>query len=801
MDLNDGMQYAWEGRALMFAGSGFSRGALNLRGKEFKTGRQLAEYLAKKAGMPTSVGLEDAAEEFAEMYGEDSLVKELAEEFGVKQSSPTHAQIARVPWKRIYTTNYDNVIETAYGAEGKRLHSVTLGDDIREIPKDGPLCVHLNGYIGRLSRETLFSDVKLTDTSYLTASVADSPWATLFRQDLESAQAVFFFGYSVSDLDIRRILFEKESLKGKSFFVVGQSPDIVTERRAQRFGALLKCDTAEIASQLPRQKPQRLPSERMEPLPYCIKKYEVEPSASSPRDRDIFELLLFGRLKEEFVWKTVHSQERYCLIRLAAERALAQLEFGNRATVLSSGLGNGKTIALELLKCYAAAKGYSVYSLVRPGETLFEEIENAISRTGRKLFVIDNYPDWLDTLKFFGTHGSANVFLALSSRSAAHDLLADRLAELLATRDIAEFAIDRLSGQELDQLVEYFNEFGLWGENAAWSKFRKHEYLERVCGAQWQAILIKLLESPQIHTRLEAIFGSAIKHKYHGVVAVILVLTVLGYPASPEVLADLCGQSIFESGFRRDPVIRELVDFSGDEVRLRSAVVGEFVLQHLTDPNVTVQTLVSLAKASDKASRARPYYFNIFKALMRFRNLQSLFPEHERGKATLQYYESIKGMESTKRNPLFWLQYAIAALVIEDFSRAGKYFDAAYSFAENRDYYDSFQIDNHYARFLLRQAIKSDDARGCMVAFAEARRLVYSQMDRERLHYPYRVAALFADFYDTFASRLESSQVSEIKRAAQYVADRISKLPEDRQKQRYVEECWKAMQRILKPSA
>jgi hypothetical protein len=154
-------------------------------------------------------------------------------------------------------------------------------------------------------------------------------------------------------------------------------------------------------------------------------------------------------------------------------------------------------------------------------------------------------------------------------------------------------------------------------------------------------------------------------------------------------------------------------------------------------------------------------------------------------------------MDSAKTNPLFWLQYAIAALVTEDFNRAGKYFDAAYSFAENRDYYDAYQIDNHYARFLLLKAIRSEDVAVSMVAFSEARKLIYGQMDRERLHYPYRVASLFVDFYETFASRLTPQQVGEIKRAAQYVSDRIAKLPPDRQQQRYVEECWKSMQRIL----
>jgi tetratricopeptide (TPR) repeat protein len=731
------------------------------------------------------------------VYGEDELMKEMTEEFTAKQTSPFQVQATALPWRRIYTTNYDNILETAYGAEGKTLRPVTLDDEIRNTPKDGTLCVHLNGFVGRLSRQNVLSSMKLTDTSYLTASVADSPWATMLRQDLDLAQAVFFIGYSAADLDIRRILFEKDSLRNKSFFAVGRSPDLVTERRAGRFGTVLKMDASDIVDQMTSSKPTRTYPERSEPIPYGLSKYQVEPGTSQPQDRQIFDLLLFGRLKEDFVWKTVHGEGRYCLIRSAAQRALDKIEFGSRAVVFFSGLGNGKTLALELLKCMAADKGYAVYSVVRAGATLLEEIENAMSRPGRKLFTVDNYPDWLDTLKFFGTHGGSDVALALTSRSAAHDLLADRIAEVLATKDIAEIGLDRLLPTEVEELVEYFNEYGLWGDQASWHKSRKRDYIERVCGGHWQAILIKLFESPQMQSRLEALFGTSGEPKYRGVMVAVLILAVLGYPASPDALVDLCGQAILESGFRRDSVMREIIDFSGNEIKLRSAVVAEFLLQRLTDPNLTVQTLVSIAKASDKAGRAQPQYLAIFKSLMRFRNVQNLFPEKDRGRATLQYYESIKNMESTKTNPLFWLQYAIAALVTEDFNRAGKYFDAAYSFAENRDYWDAYQIDNHYARFLLLKAIRSDDVTGAMTAFSEARKLIYGQIVRERLHYPYRVAAMFADFYDTFASRLTPPQRGDIKRAAQYISDRISILPDDRQKQRYVEECWNNMQRIL----
>ena len=280
-------------------------------------------------------------------------------------------------------------------------------------------------------------------------------------------------------------------------------------------------------------------------------------------------------------------------------------------------------------------------------------------------------------------------------------------------------------------------------------------------------------------------------------IVAILILTVIGYPPSSDAVVDLCGQAVLEMGFRRDPVITELIDFSNNEVRLKSAVAGQFIIHRIVDPNVTLKILIALARAADKAAHASSYYYSILKALMRHGNLQALLPEKDRQRPILTYYESIKGLSQAKTQPLFWLQYAIACLFLEKYERAEKYFKTAYSFAEAREYWDSFQIDNHYARFVLVRAISLGDASTCMTAFRNARKLIHNQIERERLHYPYRVASLYADFYDKFAPELKAQNKEEVKRAAKHICERIAKLPLDRQQQRYVHECWENLQRVV----
>src|SRR4029434_4627156 len=102
-------------------------------------------------------------------------------------------------------------------------------------------------------------------------------------------------------------------------------------------------------------------------------------------------------------------------------------------------------------------------------------------------------------------------------------------------------------------------------------------------------------------------------------------------------------------------------------------------------------------------------------------------------------------------------QYAIACTLFEDFERAKMYFSTAYSLAEARDDFNTFQIDNHYARFLLMRSIRSHDQGNCMHSFRDARKLIFEQIQTERRHYPFRVATHIAEFYDTFATVLSAS--------------------------------------------
>jgi SIR2-like domain len=799
MDFEDAIQEALGGQAVLFIGAGFTTGATNVAGGPFKSGPKLAQYLAAKWGLPSDTGLEDAADEFVRQKGRDELITELQQEFTVKEIALHHRQIAAIPWRRVYTTNYDNLPEIAYAQAGRRLTPITLGVDIRAIPKSGTLCVHLNGFVDRITRDGVMSELKLTDTSYVTASIASSAWSALLREDVQLARAVFFVGYSLFDLVIRRVLFETNDLHEKCFFVLGPTPEPATTRRVSRFGSLVSKGVDDFAAAIAeKQKHYVAPSPLT--IPYaCFERFH--PTLANPAfsDSAVFDLLLKGDVQPDFVWNSLRGGTRYYLKRAAVEEVLEHFRHNTPAVIVHSELGNGKTLVTEGIKCEATRAGRPVFTLTRRTDNLLSELDRLLKDATPLLLVLDGYPDWFDAIDYFARHAPDNASLLLTARTPVHDVLVDRLADSLGVKEVTEISADLLTSDDLEWLVDFLDEYGLWAAKAAWSRSRKLRFLDRDCGAEFHAILLKLLESPDILARFSAIFDALNNKKdYYEVVATILILDVLGATPRLDILVNLWGDRILgRPAFRQDPTVRQLFDFGSGRVTLRSSVAGQFILKRLVDTNILIDVLIHLAREADKLAPISRYYSDLMRELMRFGRLQYLLPEAGRREGIVRYYESIKNLNTCRRQPLFWLQYAIACLTLNDLERADKYFDTAYSLAEDISGFDTYQIDNHYARFLLVTAIENENSTTCMQNFRRARRIVNEQIIKERLRYPYRVASMYGEFFDWFERRLTASEREEIGRAARFVAERIAKLPDDRQQEKQIVRCRSVMKRLM----
>lgn len=99
------------GRCVAFFGAGFSREAENFQGFKLKEATDLADDLGEAAGEGSGLNLRTAAQAYVDANKEPPLNQVISTAFSVKTAAPEQLDILRLPWRSIYTTNYDDSIE------------------------------------------------------------------------------------------------------------------------------------------------------------------------------------------------------------------------------------------------------------------------------------------------------------------------------------------------------------------------------------------------------------------------------------------------------------------------------------------------------------------------------------------------------------------------------------------------------------------------------------------------------------------------------------------------------------------
>lgn len=129
-------------------------------------------------------------------------------------------------------------------------------------------------------------------------------------------------------------------------------------------------------------------------------------------------------------------------------------------------------------------------------------------------------------------------------------------------------------------------------------------------------------------------------------------------------------------------------------------------------------------------------------------------------------YENVTECETIKYRPLFWLQMAIAFTADKQYPEALSKFDTAYALAKNIGGYNTYQIDTHYAHFLLQRALDlgiSEDDNPYDVFEQAHQSLMNRPRGDESRYYIYRVAQDYMPFYLKFKARMSATEIVKFK--------------------------------------
>ncbi len=225
--MKDIIQKISTGKAILFVGAGFSRSGQNIyNNRELPLAKELAKIIGKIGDFDDEGDLKFATDFFLNERCKNNssllntLIQNLKDIFTIKEAKEEHKSIMKAPWKRVYTTNYDDLVELAARSIGKRYETIDIDESSEKYTPNAKICVHLNGTINDLDSTTINSKFKLSSSSYLSPEAfTNSSWHYIFRKDLELSSKIVFIGYSLYDIEIEKILFENPSFRDKVIFI------------------------------------------------------------------------------------------------------------------------------------------------------------------------------------------------------------------------------------------------------------------------------------------------------------------------------------------------------------------------------------------------------------------------------------------------------------------------------------------------------------------------------------------------------------------------------------------------------
>ncbi len=564
MELKEAIATIFDGESLLFVGAGFSLGAKNACNisSEMKGVKGLLREVERELGL--SKGVSNSLSRLSALYikqrGAIDLINLLKREFQVSEISEDQRNICALDWFRVYTTNYDDVIERGFSFNTKSSTSVTISDKYEDCVGKRDLIVHLNGYINTVTPDKLYNEFKLTEASYCTTEFNDSTWIQVFRNDLRVCKSVFFIGFSLeNDLDLARII-AMSSIRDKAFFVVSQDCSIIDKGALEDYGMVLPIGLSgfvnEIISIKETYKPKSTdifnPISFTEPIP--------NKSFSKVRSEDFNELILTGQINRSFIQYSIQNvSTKYVINRSTLCLVLSKIENGERNFMVESALGNGETIFLYQLTYLLIEKGRKVFWYEYFTDKTYSEISAMSQLYPDAMIVLDDYHSAKEAISTI-RRMSKTIVIITSERQALHDAIYEDIQSVLG--NYVTISVDWMSTQECVEIERLFNAYSFLGDMTNLTQEARVSYIKNICHSQLSLLILSRVKSSNIISKLNDAYSKFnFNSEFRRVFIIALIIEFYRLKVDVFDFASWAGADIINSpSFRNNIGIKEFLN-------------------------------------------------------------------------------------------------------------------------------------------------------------------------------------------------------------------------------------------------
>ena len=772
--LDDDILYSiFSGKALLFLGAGFSLDAkrvVNGVEKSFPKGRTLADELLSDLGMrnPDGKDLATCAAYYEGKKTRKGLLHALGEKLEVKKAQKFHYDILSHPWWRIYTTNYDNLIQMVMPAD-KKLRRTGLRDTLPDYTPYKTDCLYINGFLDFKDIDN--SEIIITKNDYSSSLnfVRDAIIAN-FLDDVIMVEKVFFIGYSLYDIEVAKILQNNTSIRNKVYFIVEEELNEIDEQELKSFGSVVKIGAEKFSQVLDNAANcyAKLPPIFNESF-FSLEKYELE---SQEKNENVFELFMYSRINRKRLKRQIGAKPLYAVPRSQLEEVRQRVLTGHLLTGIHARLCNGKTIFLEELAA-TLSDSMPVYFARTDAHSLGSDLIGLSKRLGKQkaTILVDGYGRAFPHLER-AVGRLSNLAFIIAERTPVHRMLWNKISN--NTPDAASFSLNQLEATEKECFVELIRNNGLNGESEVYllDKF------DSLYGNAIGRAIFSLIKNSEVARRHIEKFRKDIdlsKTYEDELYAAVMLSIIDGGRVSKSLLNRLLlRNTAYSSDFCQSRIFEDMLEEIDNYVLCGSGLsleIAKFIFQ----PDKSLEVLIRIVKFCLKNPQDK-YLVKLCEQCLRFFYLEKVFPEENFKNNVNIFYETIRKIGNMGGHPLFWLQFAIAKFNQKEYFESKRYLDTAAESAKSKSF-DPFQIENFRARLLLA----SDPSIGIepWERFSEARVILLKQANEINDDHLYRSASALNSFLNAHINEFDNVKLKVILQFAQTILDKSIEATEE----------------------
>lgn len=681
-------------RCVLFLGAGFSAGATNKLNGHPPVGRELEKAVKKLANLPDEDGsdlLDASGYALAHGFGLYGLLEGM---YTIRQLAPEQRAILSHPWRRIYTTNYDNSVSVFRTEQGQSAteNIFDIGDIVPRKVHQGAV-IHLHGSISRCRPDNVDNSLVLSRKSYVEQRVKKSGWWDWFDKDVRISQYVFFLGYDLNDFEPASYLIKHNGLKDRRHFILRDAKSPVALSKLADFGIRHSFQLSGFV--------ERLSNANVQPIP----KHENDLQAfrfidlskdnrllSKPSSAEIQELLAFGKLRLDNIRATVPNSE-YVVFRSGIIKRCLELIEQNKTIIIHSKIGNGKSVIASELKVILSQSRFNCFDIrhnVTPPPQDLEFLETM----DNVVIFFPSYDSAVANIELLsGMHHNTRYVVEMQTGT-----LQVRFQEVnkLLGDSIGRVKIDALDKSDCIGLKTLLSEGGL-------SSLARSERIKT--GLEFRDFLLIAFDEPEIATRLRAVIEPLMATRAaRKIICASGIFKAAGQEVDTGFIEDATGEDPYSVMNGLGEQAFDLFAFNIDQIEPHSSVLSEHILRRYISPKEFADEILNLAReaarrldesddySSERFRRARA----LLSAVVRFSFIEKIIGKGpEKRKIISNIYEGCRRDDLVKKEPLFWLQYSIFWQDEKRWDLAESHMEEAYERGRARPGFKFYQLETN----------------------------------------------------------------------------------------------------------